>query len=364
MLTIQYAIGVKIARTHERDGHSLVLAEKQRNVRVVPATDEQPPVDVGAFDEYCLRTEKKIKRSLLKGKVGSLAMEAAQPSHIQLRGHEDATPPTTMAVVNLRFDPSDGRCELPRLGALNTRLKIHTYFASTPFINIPNRSQLDFDTRRAVRPDVVTLSLRDMQAAQWQEHAPHTDASDVIFRRISKTSETTTPCPEPTSTYACQRPFYTTQLCIPITLPDSKIFVPSFQCCLAARTYILDLSLNVGVPGGTPGAGSTLHLKVPLQISSKGSLSASPVPSRESITASEAALIDDYFTPRSFAVPSESTYAIPSEDIQASAELPAPPPEYSYFPQGVSSQQRRVGVRRASIPFSWALAAAAVMAVR
>lgn len=366
MLTIVYAVDVKLVRIHERDGHRIILAEKQHKVRITPVSYEQPPVAIDSqtpSNEYCLRAEKKIKKGLLKGRIGSVVMEAAQPPHLQLPlpGSAAFVQPTTMATVNLRFDPADDRCELPRLGVLSSRLKAHTYYSSTPFQDVPNRTSVVFDILHGVHTDAVSLSSRNMQAAPWQKHAPHTSASHVTFRRDSTTSTNTTPCPAPTQTYSAEKPFYTAQLIVPVTLPSTKLFVPTFQSCLASRCYILDLTLGVSVPGGTPGAGTTLHLKVPVQLTSGGNMSTCRSSSNEE-TAFDTTEIDEYFTPRSTSTPWDFSRLSQSEEGRASSELPAPPPEYSHSTQPLSRRQRLTEERGGS--HSWFIAATALTMVR
>lgn len=361
MVKIVYAVEVKVVGNGRADKTALV--EKQQKVKIIPASEELPPLNIASDeDEYKLRSEKKIKRGLLNGKVGSLVMETAQPAHLQLppASATRSPPPTTMATVILRYDPSEDRVELPRLGVLSSKLKVHTFYSSTAFQDVPSRSKLAFDPHHAVHSGGVSLSSRDVQAVQWQRHAPHTSTSAAILRRDSSMTAVTTSCPEPSSTYSADKPFYTTQIIIPITLPSNKSFVPSFQTCLASRTYALDLALSVSVPGGIPGSGSTLHLKVPLQISARSNLTPTRTLTMEEIEEIEAAQVDEFFTPRSFGSASEPSYQL----AQANSRqiVSESPPEYSHFSHGAPPRQRRSVSR--TLPGPWTLAAAAVTMVR
>jgi len=347
MLRISYAITARMIRFNEVDGAVIVLARKKQKIRIIPVTDEQPPIGfMSAPTEYCLRCEKNVRKRLLNGKIGRIVMEAAQPPALQLNppGLTDSACPTTMATVSLRFDPADGHHELPKFGALCSRLKVHTYSGVLPFEETPSSPRIYSDIYRAVNSDVVSLSSRNMQAAQWQEHAPHTDASQVIFRRDSTSSTTTTCCPEPTSAYSPHKPFYTTQLLIPVTLPDTKTFVPTFHSCLASRRYFLDLSLNISVSGGTPGIGRKLHLKIPLQISSKPNLFPFRTLSSGQISADESQL-DGYYPDPS------ATFndLAPAEQGWVTGDLPTPPPEYSFHTTPVSRRATSDGTGSVSL---------------
>ena len=333
MARISYAVRVRLLRNRERDGKELVLAEKTRKVRVIPAVEEQPPVRVDEKDdEYCLRKEKSIRKSMFKGKTGRLVMEAAQPQSLR------CPPPlssltarrasiTTMATVILRFDPASADSPAPRLSSLSGKLKVATFYASAPRRTYPTKETMLYDATQGVHVETLTLSSRCMRSAQWARHEPNSSLSDAIFSGDSGLSITdvVTACPAPTTAYDRNGPFYTAKLPVPVSLPSNKVFVPSFHSCLVSRIYVLELCLSID----TGSVGTTITIKLPLQISAE--TAASPESPEVRGDRAEDVQADDVFTPRSIAPPLEQLLRRATTgniEVQQQQELP---PEYSYL---------------------------------
>ncbi|KAK3056850.1 hypothetical protein LTR53_020465, partial [Teratosphaeriaceae sp. CCFEE 6253] len=79
-----------------------------------------------------MRKVKTVRKGVLKGKLGTLVMEAAQPQSLRLRSESNPEcRTTTMATVMLRFDPTDESATPPKLDSLSSKLKVATFFAST-----------------------------------------------------------------------------------------------------------------------------------------------------------------------------------------------------------------------------------------
>ncbi|EOD43647.1 putative arrestin domain-containing protein [Neofusicoccum parvum UCRNP2] len=329
MARISYAIKVTITRERETDGKIVTLVDKTKKVRVKPAFEEQPPLVVGSNDaDYRLREEKTIRKGVFKGKLGKLVMETQQPRSLRIPGARTAEdrPITTSAKVVLRFDPADEDCLPPRLGNLSSKLKVTTFFATTPRRQFPCREQVLLDISQGIFSEMLPLSSRCMAAAQWQKHTPtaETATSPAVSRRDSGVSDCSDSSskqnvPEPSTAYA-GRSYYTANLLIPIQLPTNKTFVPTFHSCLVSRVYRLDLSLSTS-------ATTSLSLKVPLQVSAEGSAEgASESAERESsqaVAREAAAALHDVFAPRSVAPPS-------AEFLEGS-QMDARPPGYEAF---------------------------------
>ncbi|OCK78286.1 arrestin [Lepidopterella palustris CBS 459.81] len=329
MSRITYGVKVRITQLRDTDGLTVILQDKMKKVRVKPAFEEQPPVNVDAKDEtYRLRQEKTIRKGMFKGKMGSLVMECMQPKALCIPGARSSSsgPITTMAKVQLRFDPSDDSSLPPRLGSLVTKMKVATYFSSSPRHNFPNRNTMTYDLTQGYYSEMVPLSTLCVGSAQWEKHS--SEASPALARRdsgISDCSSTTSSAtPYASKTYS-GKTFYTANIIVPITLPSTKNFVPTFHSCLISRVYLLSLNLSVHAPGvGDP----SLQLRVPVQISAKGSESgeANFLASRiESLALEDA---DAMWQPRSVAPPRQEF---------ARAEAPRggdAPPEYAFFAPG------------------------------
>ena len=322
MSRITYGINVKVTQYRDSDGAAVVLADKMRKVRVKPAFDEQPPLNIDPKDdEYRLRQEKTIRKGLFKGKLGTLVMESTQPKALRIPGARSTTagPITTMAQVLLRFDPASEAAQPPRLNTLATKLKVATFYASAPRHTFPSRASMGIDLAQGYYSESVPLSTLSVASAQWTQHPPSasTTTSADLARRdsgISDCSSTTSPSsiPRPSKSHHASRSFYTAKILVPITLPASKNFVPTFHSCLISRVYNLNLHLSVHGPGvGDP----SLSLKAPVQIAAEGSEEGSAVLRASLAEEMARAEADAMWVPRSV----------------------APPPEYAYFaPPGVA----------------------------
>ncbi|KAI9803561.1 MAG: hypothetical protein M1825_001904 [Sarcosagium campestre] len=345
MSRITYAIKVKVTRINDRDGKSNIIADQARKVRVIPAYEEAPPVDaVDADRDLTLRRERIIRKGFFKGKLGTLTMEAAQPKSLRL-GPPSALHPcpvSTMATVDLRFDPASDTAPPPRLGLLAVKLKANTFFASAPMRDFPTRDNSVLQSSRGLYPDTLTLSSRCVESVKWEMHA-----ADEQVRRPSVMSSLSSgssvgSLPAPSSRYT-GRTFYSARIAVPIAIPKSKDLPPTFYSCLVARTYQLDLSLSAQTPSASTGGGASLQLRVPIQISSTGNLAWAAARQRAN-EAAEALDDDDdddeqFFRPRSIVPPSGDLLAT-SASVVAS-QLPPhmrinpatvpPPPGYSFF---------------------------------
>lgn len=326
MGTISYAIKARVIHGKGKSGKQLVVAESSKRLRIVPAVDEQRPVPVfgGLRDDYRLRQEKEIKKGIFKGKLGCFTMESSQPKSLRLPPlHSDTScPVTTMATVNVRFDPADESVQPPTLSSLSTKLKVATFFSTLPMTSIPSKTtDFHYNSTKGVLVETIPLSSLCVASAQWELHSPNTPIRrDSAFSTVSKPT-----IPEPSSSYG-GRTFYTAQILVPITLPKgNKVFVPSFHSCLISRLYALDFHLAIKAPSATMTA-PTMHIKVPIQIS----MAAKP-DARPSISAQEAEAIatreaNDFFVPRTRPF---------SERGYISAEPPSP--EYSELEEDVTN---------------------------
>ncbi|KAF2808249.1 uncharacterized protein BDZ99DRAFT_572138 [Mytilinidion resinicola] len=345
MSRITYGIKVKVTQFRDVDSTILTLGEKMRKVRVKPAFEVQPPINVDSRDkEYRLRQERVIRKGLFKGKLGTLVMESSQPKSLVIPGARSPSGTTlsTMTKILLRFDPADESAQPPRFGSLNSKIKVTTFFASTPRMNFPNRSTNEFDLMSGFYSEMLDLSKMCVASAQWHRH--ESEASLALARRDSGVSSD---CSEQgrnsssslphtnTHTYSTAnatknykgKSFYTATLLVPITLPENKSFVPTFHSCLISRVYSLNLSLSVHAPGiGDP----SMTVKVPIQIAADTSESGA---ARIRETRAESLAIQDaneMWTPRSVAPAQLSTMAGGDG-----------PPDYSAFASAHPSSHTR-----------------------
>lgn len=282
MAVVSYAVKVRLFHGRNSSGKLNLIADNTRKLRIMPASAEQRPIPFpgGLKDDYRPRKEKEIKRGMFKGgKLGCLIMESSQPKSLRLpplrstssqkhtlsSAYSSCPPVTTMATVNLRFDPTDPSSPPPKLSTLTTKLKVATFFSSTPLSGLPTRiTDFHYSSSKGVHVETIQLSSRCVASAQWTRHFPLSSPSPPSPSSSTSTSYS----PTPSSLYT-GGVFYTAQILVPVTLPSSnnttKTFVPTFHSCLVSRTYALDIYL------GTQAVGSTnLHIKLPVHISMRG----------------------------------------------------------------------------------------------
>ena len=319
MAKIRYCVNAQVMRTREQDGTEVVLVEGSKKLRVVPAQAEAPPVSTGdGCDDYVLSKTKSLKKGMFFGKLGRITVAAAQTGALILPSPASPTsaPPTTMATLRLRFDPSDSSSEPPRLGGLNTKIKTSTFFAARPNASFPSHHDRlsRYSPLNGVYDTSTQLSSRCVESVSWTKHAPHSQ------RRDSDSSTCSSDYSDNVYTPGAKLDvgFYKATILVPITLPATKSWTPTFHGCIVSRVYTIDISLTIHTPGtGVPASKVTLRL--PVQIAALGNQT-----ERAPMTAAEAAaeLVDanNFFVPRLIEVPSQEhignsvlTSAVPSD---------------------------------------------------
>ena len=319
MTQISYALKVIITRQPGSSGKASILDESIKKVRIIPAMEEQPPLSVpgGKDDTYTLRKEKVLKRGIFKGRLGRLIIEAAQPKSLRLStpGRTSACPTSTMAILNLRFDPAEESAHPPRLGSLVNKLKVSTLFATLPIGDVPTRlCQFMQHMQRGVYSETIALSCRNVESAPWTVH--DASISSDRSRKQACTNLVDISCESTAPETQMASKFYTSQILVPISLPtSSKTFVPTFHSCLVSRIYVLDISLSVSTVGKTISP-TVMHLKLPVQVSSEGNPYARPTISEAEAQAIAAREADFDLQPRSVAPPSPE-YTEQAENVHS-----------------------------------------------
>lgn len=355
MAKVTYAVRVTVSRIKERvdDEIETIIAEKSKKIRIKPAFEEQPPLSVSpAEDEYSLRVEKSVRRSMfsLRPKTGKLVMESAQPRALILPHRNPDPLVMTMVRVNLRFDPSDEGQEPPRLNSLQSKLKAMTFFASAPRHVIPMRANTQLDFSQGYHAETITLSSRCVASVNWEKHTPSRSSSTYsspepsspVERRDSALSTADlSECPAPSSGYDERKcgTYYTTQILVPVNLPTGKNFVPTFHTCLISRTYAISLHLSLQSSKASPA--QSLHLRVPVQITQEGSPELTES-RRESLRYEDAGWeIDDVFEPRRMTVVGADVLG--RNEALGGDGGTEQPPTYEVFGGGGSGITRNVG---------------------
>jgi len=281
MASVRYGVFVKIQKLvsdGEQQPKRYQIASKARRLRIVPAVEELPPLDVEDDQgdrqktDYYTRREKKLKKGILKSKLGTLLMEAEQPKslHLNAANSESRPPVTTSARVMLRFEPAEGVTQPPRLDKITSKLKIRTFYATTARKDFPTKGDCEFDASKGLHGESLELSSRAISKVNWRTEDPVNPTAPLQQRRASAqlaSAVDQTWIPDPSSTYTPGAPFQVAEIQVPVVLPSNKNLVPSFHSCLISRVYILSLSLSLQ----TAGLGGSVDLRVPIQISAAAS---------------------------------------------------------------------------------------------
>ncbi|KAL2063375.1 hypothetical protein VTL71DRAFT_5180 [Oculimacula yallundae] len=337
MALVDYGVRVKVIRSREQDGKKMILAESLKKLHIIPASSEAPPMTIRDSDrDFVLSKTKSLKKGMFSGKLGKITVSTEQPSALIVPSPTaaNATQPTTMATVNLRFDPQNASSQPPRLGGLTTKIRSTTFFATKPSTDFPAHytHQMQFDTSRGIYDTSVPINSRCVESVAWTKQC----SSPAYSRRGSNTSTSSSDDyssdNEYTSPAMDNNAYYTANILVPITLPSSKHWIPSFQSCITSRTYCIDLSLTIHTPGtGVPA--STVYLRVPVQIAADGNNGRRP-----SITAEEAAIelaaqeAEEYLRPRVLEVPSED---LVGRSVLGSVAMELPPSYDDFAPRQV-----------------------------
>lgn len=325
MASIRYGVHARVSKNRFQDDDVVrtTIVNKAKKLRVIPASAEQPPLDTSADSEYVTRKERLLRKGVLKGKLGTLVVEAMEPPtmHMQARARPNE-PTTSMATITLRFDPAEEGVQPPRLGSLASKLKVCTFYASTARQVHPTKTMSLQDLAQGLHSEQLNLSTRCMAGVKWATHQPHKPAS----RRDSACSTASMDSPKvPMASEAYKgKSFFTAELKVPVTLPANKIFVPTFHSCLISRIYQLKLELSVGLAG-------TVDLRLPLQITcegSRGDLSPRRTSVSSGLEISDDDDVADFFEPRQINVP-HAAYSGHSNLHGLHAD--DAPPDYSLF---------------------------------
>lgn len=333
MSKITYAVKAEVVRYGECRDDESVLVQGLQKLHVIPAVAEAPPLSFVDDDrEYILSKTKTLRKGVFSGTLGRFTVSAAQTKALMLPPPNSlpSTSVITMATLNLRFYPNGPSSEPPRLGGVTTKIKAYTYFSVTPAQVLPSSASQRglFEGSRGVYSTTVSLSSRCVESVTWAKHEPHSAGP----RRPSDSSTSSDgscsiACPDDEDVL-----YYTAKIFVPITLPSSKTWVPSFNSCIISRVYSIDLSLTIHTPGaGVPA--STVALRLPIQIAATGNPGG-----RSQLTAAEAAeelaSANEFFVPRVIEVPDErlvGNSVLRPTTSTAPGRAPEGPPHYDDF---------------------------------
>ncbi|KAE8417719.1 hypothetical protein BDV36DRAFT_256232 [Aspergillus pseudocaelatus] len=316
MCRISYLIRVSVQRKPE-NAPSKALASVGKKVRIIPAVDEEPPLNIADDDSYCIRKEKDVKRGFMRGKLGRLVVASSQPKPVQMcpPNSEATDSVSTAATVHLRFDPV-GNEEPPRLGTIWSKLRVSSLFSAEPWGDYPSPRNVPWaQIGQGCYTETVPLSTMCVASAHWTKHTSPRGLSRCDSMESTSSSESLT---GPSASFTGET-YYTASVVVPITLPKTRAFVPTFHSCLISRLYCLELSISYHTPNAnilTP----TATLKIPIQFTSRSRSDAKTKGSEHEITQHE--VNAEFFSPRSVAPPTLVQVAPPEYSENQGPILP------------------------------------------
>ncbi|KAL4892732.1 hypothetical protein BDV59DRAFT_39665 [Aspergillus ambiguus] len=322
MCCIAYLIRASVVRKHPSERTSKTLVSAGKKVRIIPVVEEEPPLNIADNEDvYCMRKEKSVKRGLMRGKMGRLVVTSTQPKPVQLSPPDsEATDSiSSAATVHLRFDPV-GNEGPPRLGTIWSKLRVSTFYSAEPWGDYPSHicPLVWGHMGRGSYTETVPLSMMCVASAQWKKHS----AVSRIDRCDSLQSTSSDESVASPSACFSGKTYYTASVVVPITLPKTKAFVPTFHSCLVSRMYALDLSISYHTPNAnilTP----TASLRIPIQLTCHPRVTELVKPNQVEIT--QEAIDAEFFTPRGLS-PIVST---PEIAVDGERQSRSAPPEYS-----------------------------------
>ncbi|TGO30705.1 hypothetical protein BPAE_0004g01670 [Botrytis paeoniae] len=330
MTKVQYSINARVIKHNDFPKKQVSLIEGSKKLQIIPMVAEAPPMSISHDDknDYQLSKTKSLRKGVFSGKLGKITVSADQTGAIVLPSPESSSGATSMATVKLQFEPHDFNSQPPRLGSLVTKIKAISFYATKPAKFLSSKSSMvkNFDPARQFYQTSVPLSSRCVEQVAWVKHLPQPDLS----RRASTISSSSSEYSDNSqmSLKAQDKIYYTAEILVPISLPSSKTWVPSFHSCIVSRTYSLDLALSIHTPGaGIPA--STVKLCLPIQIAAQGNRTA-PLALTAEEAAAELADANEYLRPRVIEMPREDL--VENSILRSSSTVPRPelPPSYEH----------------------------------
>lgn len=255
--SISYGIFVAVTQ-EEHWPNDRVIARRSHGLKIIPAVEGLSNLDAERMlldrpkSIYCTRREETVKGGALlrRQRLGILVANGAVRKSIRMHDSSPCTQATaaTTANVRLEFKPSTGAYHAPpQLDKVTTKLRVCTEISSKPCAGFPQHSDVLFDATKSRRNDTVSLAERALSGVEWYTCAPAFDTASPSFE---------------------------TDLAVPVSFPDNKMFVPTFHSCYISRTYSLAISITYAAAG----VSDSIDLCLPLQVTN-GSLHEQRIPS-------------------------------------------------------------------------------------
>lgn len=290
MSKVSYQIATKLI-THPVGAPSKAIAQMSRRVHIIPAMPENPPIHINmSSPTYMMVRTKKLRKSVFGGKLGTVTVTTTQPRPMVLNPSAPNTHPATIANINLKFTPHPNHSDAkpPRVGSVSTKIKATTYSSIRAVQEIPDDSTRcsPYERFSGSYHNTVSLGSRAAENVTWRYRVPTpayarrdsgysttsrttSHSSDEKSQIYSTTTPitTTTTSTDSSSDNECPLPYYEANIPVPLALPATKTWLPTFHSCLVSRFYSLIMNIDIHTPG-TAVPPTSITLRAPVQIAS------------------------------------------------------------------------------------------------
>ncbi|KAF4978327.1 hypothetical protein FZEAL_5267 [Fusarium zealandicum] len=225
MARIEYSIKAHVLKASKRG--FVVAAESSHPVNVIPATSEEPPLNITGEDKlYALKKSRDVRKNMFSSVQGRISAVAAQPSAIRL-GKEGHDASHTSIPISLTFEPTSADVVPPQFTSASLKIQGYTWFRDQPMQELPN-----LGTRAGSFAYPASVALPKVKpSVQWTQNVDMaTDKAPI---------------------------FHTATVEVPLRLPADKMFVPTFHACIVSRVYSVRVSLE---------GDAKVDVTVPLQV--------------------------------------------------------------------------------------------------
>lgn len=309
MTKVEYVIKARVLREPVVGGKKTRIVEATQEIQVLPASPEEPPLNVTEKDKlYNMSKTKTIRKTFLGTKVGRLTATASQPSAAVVSADGTCLKARPTARISLTYDPESPTMPPPQITNISGKITSHTYYSSGTISSFPNLgiwNQPYIVDRRGqffTSVQLPPIGAPEKQPSWTPRFTPTTRRDSGYDSESSDSSGPTGKAKSKSSSKKSKSPVYlTSTLDIPFDLPtDKKTFVPTFHSCIASRVYTLTLSIGIAAKG----ASGTVSLTMPLQVAIEG-LSSGNTDLTEGLPTFEEAAADEHLRPRVLHVPGE-----------------------------------------------------------
>ncbi|KAH6897448.1 arrestin [Thelonectria olida] len=273
MARVEYAVIAIVYGEPERASCAKpsILVETSKRINVLPASVEDPPLDITARDRaYSLEKSTSIRKHLFAAKKGRISTTVAQPAPIRVRG--DGTMPSNLAVdVNFSFDPTSANDAPPEVSHVSAKLQSTTWFSRMPMGNLPN-----VGTNQAAITGIahqsystsLALDNTELKKSSWKAGRRSSLGSlrSLTLPDVRRQSESAVQASQPSVEAAPRRrseggilASLSSSLHLSLQIPTGRrLLLPTFHACLVSRTYTLQLHLTLGT--------TKVNLAIPVQV--------------------------------------------------------------------------------------------------